>query len=246
MDQTTPDILVIRGSLVKPMPSDFQPHRLPSVSMTELWSLLLQICFPKGLSVPESEITNIRSPSWIRKPSSHVEIHWFLPWVVVAGMRTRGERVKQAWSPGAQILVSNTIPTWRKQHALKKCSYGTGTGKTHDDFSNLNISCLVTVAAVWGPGVTVTGLTSSARDQVPVPISTMVTGPSCDVGQTRACASVRVTEASSLARGTRSGIHASRMTGAPWGNRSKSQWKRWHSTTHANSFLDLLSFPQRV
>lgn len=66
------------------------------------------------------------------------------------------------------------------------------------------------------PGVTITWLTSSARDQIPVPISTVVTGLTCDVGQTRACTSVRVTEASSPTRGTLSGIHARRVAGASW------------------------------
>lgn len=40
MEQTIPNTLVIRGSLVKKMPFDFQLHRLPLASMTELWSLL--------------------------------------------------------------------------------------------------------------------------------------------------------------------------------------------------------------
>lgn len=40
MGQTTPNLLVVRGSLVKPAPSDFQLHRLPSISMTEPHSLL--------------------------------------------------------------------------------------------------------------------------------------------------------------------------------------------------------------
>lgn len=74
--------------------------------------------------------------------------------------------------------------------------------------------------AVRGLGVTITWLTSSAGDHIPVSISTMVTGLACDVGQTRACASVRVTEASSLVRATLSRIHAGRMAGASWDNRA--------------------------
>lgn len=71
------------------------------------------------------------------------------------------------------------------------------------------------MAAVRGPGVTVAWLASSAGDEIPVSIGTTVTGPARDVGQTRARASVRVTEASSLTRGTLGRIHPRRMAGAP-------------------------------
>ena len=82
------------------------------------------------------------------------------------------------------------------------------------------MSCLVTVATVRGPGVAVAWLTSSARDQIPVSVSTTVTGLACDVGETRTCASVGVTEASSLTRRTRSRSHTRRMAGTPWDNRA--------------------------
>ena len=88
-----------------------------------------------------------------------------------------------------------------------------GAGNRQDELRNVKVSCLVTVATTRGPGVTVTWLTSSARYQVPVPVSTTVTGLPCDIGQTRACASFWVTEASSPTRGTLSGIHTGRMTG---------------------------------
>ena len=71
------------------------------------------------------------------------------------------------------------------------------------------------MATMRGLGVTVAWLASSAGDQIPVSVGTAVTGPARDVGQTRAGAGVRVTEASSLTRGTLSGIHPGRMAGAP-------------------------------
>lgn len=79
----------------------------------------------------------------------------------------------------------------------------------------LKVSCLVTAAAERGPGVTIAWLTCSAREQIPVSISTMVTGPACDAGQTWAHASIRVTEASFPTGGTLSGTHARGMTRAP-------------------------------
>lgn len=79
-----------------------------------------------------------------------------------------------------------------------------------------------------GPGVTVAWLASSARDKIPVSVGTMVTGPARYVGQTRARASVRVTEASSPTRVTLGRIHPRRMAGAPLAGlidgRSKVTW----------------------
>ena len=81
------------------------------------------------------------------------------------------------------------------------------------------------MATVRGPGVTITWLTPSARDQIPVSVCTAVTGPARDVGQTRAHASVRVTEASFQARGTLSRIHTRRMAGAPWDHKATARGK---------------------
>lgn len=144
-----------------------------------------------------------------------MEIYQFVPRLAAARVRSGGEPIKQTWSSGVQILVSSTILQQKETAPLEEMADSRkGAGNRHDELSNFKVSCLVTVATMRGPGVTVTWLASSARDEVPVSISAMVTGPSRDVGQTRACARVWVTNASSLARGTLRGIHTRRMTGA--------------------------------
>lgn len=223
MDQTTPNILIIRGSLIKQMPSDFSFTDFSQSPWLNcgLCCVLLQTCFPKCLKImPESAVMNIRLPSWIRKPSSDVEIYRFVPWLVIAGVRSGEEHINRHGHllPRMVLKTKNTILQEKDQYSLKKWLPGQGKN-IQDELSNFKVSCLITVATMRGAGVTVAWLTSSAGDQVPVSISTMVTGLSCDVGQTRACTSVRITEASSLTRGTLSGIHTRRMTGASWDKR---------------------------
>lgn len=144
-----------------------------------------------------------------------MEIYQFAPCLAVAGVKSGGEPIKQTWSSGAQILVSSTILQQKETAPLEEMADSRkGAGNRQDMLSNFKVSCLVTVATMRGPGVTVTWLASSASDEVPVSISAMVTGPPCDVGQTGARARIWVTNASSPTRGTLSGIHARRMTGA--------------------------------
>lgn len=103
------------------------------------------------------------------------------------------------------------------------------------------------MTAVRGPGVTVARLASFAGDQIPVSICTTVTGLACDVGQTRACAIVRVTEASFLTRGTLSGIHPGRMAGAPWDKRAIATGKFRDDTGIQQTIQTLyVSFLQRA
>lgn len=165
--------------------------------------------------MPESDVTNIRSSSRIRKASRHVAIYQFVPCLAVAGVRSGGGPIKQTLSSGAQILVSSTILQQKETAPPEEMADSRkGAGNRQEELSDLKVSCLVTVAPMRGLGVTVTWLASPARDEVPVSISAMVTGPPCDVGQTGACARVWVTNASSPTRGTLRGIHARRMTGA--------------------------------